>query len=43
MRGGRGSHDQGEDSCNTPGIYILLDNEYEFKHVISVNKTDAKF
>jgi hypothetical protein len=23
--------------CNTPGIYILLDNEYGFKHVISVN------
>jgi hypothetical protein len=32
-----------EGICNTPGIYILLDNEYEFKHVISVDKTDAKF
>jgi hypothetical protein len=29
--------------CNTPGVYIPLDNEYEFKHVISVDKTDAKF
>jgi hypothetical protein len=29
--------------CNTPGVYRLLDNEYEFKHVISVDKTDAKF
>jgi hypothetical protein len=29
--------------CNTPGVYILLDNEYGFKHVISVDKTDAKF
>jgi hypothetical protein len=29
--------------CNTPGICILLDNEYGFKHVISVDKTDAKF
>jgi hypothetical protein len=28
--------------CNTPGVYILLDNEYGFKHVISVNETDAK-
>jgi hypothetical protein len=28
--------------CNTPGVYISLDNEYRFKHVISVNKTDAK-
>jgi hypothetical protein len=28
--------------CNTPGVYILLDNEYGFKHVISVNKTDTK-
>jgi hypothetical protein len=32
---------RGED-CNTPGIYILLDNEYGFKHVISMNETDAK-
>jgi hypothetical protein len=30
-------------TCNTPGVYILLDNEYGFKHVISVNKIDAKF
>jgi ABC-type transporter Mla maintaining outer membrane lipid asymmetry permease subunit MlaE len=29
-------------NCNTPGVYIPLDNEYEFKHVISVNKIDAK-
>jgi hypothetical protein len=29
--------------CNTPGVYGLLDNEYGFKHVISVGKTDAKF
>jgi hypothetical protein len=29
-------------TCNTPGVYILLDNEYEFKHVISVDTTDAK-
>jgi hypothetical protein len=31
------------EGCNTPGVYISLDNEYEFKHVISVDKTDAKF
>ena len=31
------------EGCNTPGVYIPLDNEYEFKHVISVGKTDAKF
>jgi hypothetical protein len=30
------------EGCNTPGVYIPLDNEYGFKHVISVNKTDAK-
>jgi hypothetical protein len=30
------------DRCNTPGVYIPLDNEYRFKHVISVNKTDTK-
>jgi hypothetical protein len=30
-------------NCNTPGVYILLDNEYGFKHVISVDKTDFKF
>jgi hypothetical protein len=29
--------------CNTPGVYIPLDNEYGIKHVISVHKTDAKF
>jgi hypothetical protein len=28
--------------CNTPGVYIPLDNEYRFKHVISLNKTDTK-
>jgi hypothetical protein len=33
---------RGED-CNTLGVYIPLDNEYEFKHVISVDKTDIKF
>jgi hypothetical protein len=32
-----------EHNCNTPGVYILLNNEYEFKHVISVDKMDAKF
>jgi hypothetical protein len=31
------------EGCNTPGVYILLDNEYGFKHAISVDKTDAKF
>jgi hypothetical protein len=29
--------------CNTFGVYIPLDNEYGFKHVISVDKIDAKF
>jgi hypothetical protein len=29
--------------CNTLGANIPLDNEYKFKHVISVDKTDAKF
>jgi hypothetical protein len=29
-------------NCNIPGVYIPLDNEYGFKHMISVNKTDAK-
>jgi hypothetical protein len=29
--------------CNTLGVYIPLDNEYRFKHLISVDKTDAKF
>jgi hypothetical protein len=28
--------------CNTPGVYILLDNKYGFKHVISMDRTDAK-
>jgi hypothetical protein len=31
------------EGCNTPGVFISLDNEYEFKRVISVDKTDAKF
>jgi hypothetical protein len=31
------------EGCNTPGVYIPLDNEYGFKHVISLNKTDVKF
>jgi hypothetical protein len=31
-----------EEGCNTLGVYIPLDNEYGFKHVISVGKTDAK-
>jgi hypothetical protein len=31
------------EGCNTPGVYRLLDNEYGVKHVISVDKTDAKF
>jgi hypothetical protein len=31
-----------EEGCNTPGVYIPLDNEYGFKHVISGDKTDAK-
>jgi hypothetical protein len=30
-------------ACNTPGVYIPLDNEYGSKHVISADKTDAKF
>jgi hypothetical protein len=30
-------------NCNTPGVYIPLNNEYGFKHVKSVDKTDAKF
>jgi hypothetical protein len=32
-----------EGVCNTPGVYIPLDNEYGIKHVISVDKTDARF
>ena len=31
------------EGCNTPGVYTPLDNEYEFKHVISVDKMDVKF
>jgi hypothetical protein len=31
------------EGCNTPGVYIPLDNEFGFKHVISVDKTDVKF
>jgi hypothetical protein len=31
-----------DTSCNTPGVNIPLDNKYGFKHVISVDKTDAK-
>jgi hypothetical protein len=30
-------------SCNTPGVYISLDNEYGFKHVISVDKRTLNF
>jgi hypothetical protein len=29
--------------CNTPDVYIPLDNEYGIKHVISMDKADAKF
>jgi hypothetical protein len=29
-------------NCNTPGVYTPLDNEYGFKHVISVDKMDVK-
>jgi hypothetical protein len=32
-----------EAECNNPGVYTPLDNKYEFKHVISVDKTDTKF
>jgi hypothetical protein len=31
------------EGCNTPGVYIPLDNEYGFKHEISVDKPDFKF
>jgi hypothetical protein len=31
------------EGCNTPDVYIPLDNEYGFKHAISVDKTDFKF
>jgi hypothetical protein len=31
-----------EGCCNTPGVYIPLDNEYRIKHVISVNEIDTK-
>jgi hypothetical protein len=30
-------------ACNTPGVYIPLDNEYGIKHGISVDETEAKF
>jgi hypothetical protein len=32
----------GLTNCNTPGVYIPLDNEFGFKHVISVDETDTK-
>jgi hypothetical protein len=31
-----------DGGCNTPGVYIPLDNENGVKHVILVDKTDAK-
>jgi hypothetical protein len=31
------------EGCNTPSVYIPLDNEYGFKHAISVDKTDVEF
>jgi hypothetical protein len=31
------------EGCNTYGVYILLDNGYGSKHVISVDKMDATF
>jgi hypothetical protein len=31
------------EGCNTPCVYIPLDNEYGFKHVILMDKMDAKF
>jgi hypothetical protein len=31
------------EGCNTPGVYIPLDNEYGFKHVISVEKRTLNF
>jgi hypothetical protein len=33
----------GAGVCNTPSVYIPLDNEYGLKHAISVDKADAKF
>jgi hypothetical protein len=30
------------EGCNTPGVYIPLGNEFGFKHVISVDETDAE-
>jgi murein tripeptide amidase MpaA len=36
-------HNPNSSDYYTSGVYILLDNEYGFKHVISVDKTDAKF
>jgi hypothetical protein len=35
------TQDNQDRRCNTPDVYIPLDNEYGLKHVISVNKTDA--
>jgi hypothetical protein len=32
-----------QEGCNTPSVYRLLDNEYGLKHVISIDKIDAKF
>jgi hypothetical protein len=34
-RCGRSPLDLRRHNCNTPGVYILLNNEYGFKHVIS--------
>jgi hypothetical protein len=31
-----------QKKCNTPGVYISLDNEYRFKRGILVNKIDTK-
>jgi hypothetical protein len=31
------------EGCNTPGVYIPLDNEYGIKHVISVGKRMLNF
>jgi hypothetical protein len=30
-------------TCNTPGVYFSSDNEYEFKHMISMNIKVTKF
>jgi hypothetical protein len=39
----RNSQEEEDGQCNIQGVYIPLDNEYEFKHAISVDKTDFKF